>query len=178
MSPEPEMFVLDTNVLSSLAHKRPNPNVIAWILSTTSAVSIPFSALIEIERGIQNLAGRNPLRQRQLAEWLESLLASDMPVLGMDAEIARQFAKMTMVPALHDLWMTNPMAKKPHLGQDLAIAATAIVVEAPIATLNIKDFVRIHRYFPLPGVFDPASRTWVVEFFKRKSAQRSASFTA
>ncbi|WP_461512169.1 hypothetical protein [Rhizobium mongolense] len=43
------------------------------------------------------------------------------------------------------------------------IAATAIAHQMPIATLNVRDFLLIDRYFPLPGIFDPLSMEWIVD---------------
>jgi hypothetical protein len=63
---------------------------------------------------------------------------------------------------LHDLWATSPVAKKPTLGQDLSIAAVAIIMGAPIATINVKDFMKIHRFFPLPGLYNPAIDRWFI----------------
>ncbi|MEO3998887.1 PIN domain-containing protein [Mesorhizobium sp. CAU 1732] len=162
LSPLPSMYVLDTNVLSELARKRPNPTVVDWVASEPTAMSIPFGAVIEIERGIVNLASRDISGAHLFSEWLGSLLASDIVFLPMDSDTARLYGRMTMVPALRDLWFPSTPPKKLKLGQDLSIAAVAIITGAPIATMNIKDFLRIDRYFPLPGLYNPAMSEWCI----------------
>lgn len=123
---------------------------------------IPFAAVIEIERGIVHLAGHNAPRAYLLSKWLNSLQTSDVIHGVMNLETARLYGQMTSVPALYDLWATSPVAKKPTLGQDLSIAAVAIVMGAPIATINIKDFMKIDSFFPLPGLYNPAIDEWFI----------------
>lgn len=154
------MYVLDTNVLSELACKRPNPKVVDWVGSLRAPIAIPFSAVFEIQRGISLLRLQNAPRADSLGKWLKSILKSDVVFLGMDAPIAQLYADMTLTPALQDLWNPCRNAKKPKPGQDLAIAATAIVHRAVIATMNTKDFVRINHHFRLRGLFNPAYGRW------------------
>ena len=45
-------------------------------------------------------------------------------------------------------------------GQDLHIAATALVHRLPIATMNVADFMRINDCYPLPEVYDPLTDCW------------------
>ncbi|MEI5679547.1 MULTISPECIES: PIN domain-containing protein [unclassified Mesorhizobium] len=156
------MFILDTNVLSQFAYRKPHPGILSWLQNLSASVAIPFGAVIEIQRGIEKLSLHDSVRSSALQEWLQSLLVSDIPFLGMDAPTAQLYARMTAVPALRDFWMPPANAKTPKLGQDLSIAATAIIHNAPIATMNTKDFLRINGFFPLPGVFDPAAATWSV----------------
>jgi toxin FitB len=152
------MYVLDTNVLSALAHKRPNPKVVDWVGSLRAPIAIPFSAVFEIQRGISMLKSKDESRAASLAKWLKSLLESDVMFLAMDAAVAQVYADMTLIPALQDLWVPCRNAKKP--GQDLAIAATAIAHRAVVASMNTKDFVRIDRYFRLRGLFNPDCGRW------------------
>ncbi|WEX11686.1 hypothetical protein [Chelativorans sp. AA-79] len=156
------MYVLDTDVLSQFALKRPNRQIINWLQNTTAGVAIPFGAVIEIERGISNIAVRDRARSEALRSWLQSLLESDIPFLGMDAAIACLYGRMTSVPPLKRFWVPASNIKKPKLGQDLSIAATAIVHAAPIASLNAKDFLYIHRFFRLPGLFNPQQERWLI----------------
>jgi predicted nucleic acid-binding protein len=158
----PHLYVLDTNVLSELSRERPNPNVFAWLESEPGAMIIPFGAVIEIERGIVHVAGHNLPRAYRLSKWLDSLQTTDLIHGVMNLETARLYGQMTTVPALHDLWATSPLAKTPTLGQDLSIAAVAIIMGAPVATINIKDFMKIDRFFPLPGLYNPASDEWFI----------------
>lgn len=156
------MFVLDTNVVSELIRKRPHPNVVGWIAEKDTSLAIPFGCVIEIQRGIAMLQQRDVARSLQLQDWLDRLLRSDMAFLPMDADTSKLYARMTLVPDLKDLWMQSPQAKSARMNQDLAIAASAIVHRAVVATINTKDFLRIDRHFPLPGLFDPASLEWSI----------------
>ena len=162
MSPEHPPYVLDTNVLSELSRKEPNSGVIAWLKSERAAMIIPSAAVIEIERGIVHLACHNAHRAALLSKWLDALQTSDVIHGVMNLETARLYGRMTTVPALYDLWISSPIAKKPTLGQDLSIAALAIVMGAPVATINIKDFMKIDRFFPLPGLYNPANDKWLI----------------
>ncbi|WP_181168130.1 PIN domain-containing protein [Mesorhizobium sp. B2-4-19] len=164
------MYVLDTNVLSALAHKRPNPKVVDWVGNLRAPIAIPFSAVFEIQRGISMLKPKDAQRAASLAKWLKSLLESDVIFLAMDAPVAQLYADMTLVPALQDLWVPCKHAKKP--GQDLAIAATAIAHRAVVASMNTKDFVRIDRYFRLRGLFNPDCGKWDIPL---ASARRSSA---
>lgn len=157
------MFILDTNVLSQFSYKKPHPQLLSWLTHLPGSVAIPFGAVIEIQRGIEKLARTDKVRAEALQEWLGSLLESDIPYLGMDASTAQLYGKMTMVPALRDLWTPPAHSKEPKLGQDLTIAAAAIRHGAPIATMNTKDFLRIHEFFHLPGLYDPVKAAWSIE---------------
>ncbi len=156
------MYVLDTNVVSELMRKRPHPNVVGWIAESDTSLAIPFGCVIEIQRGIAMLQQRDVARALQLQDWLDRLLKSDMAFLPMDADTSKLCARMTLAPGLMDLWTQSPQAKAARINQDLAIAASAIVHRAVVATINTKDFLRIDRHFPLPGLFDPASLEWSI----------------
>lgn len=162
MSPHLTTYVLDTNVVSELIRKKPHPNVVGWIAKKDTSLAIPFGCVIEIQRGITMLQLRDVARSLQLQEWLDRLLMSDMAFLPMDADTSKLYARMTLVPDLKDLWTQSPQAKAAKINQDLAIAASAIVHRAVVATTNTKDFLRIDRHFPLPGLFDPASKQWSI----------------
>ncbi|AZO23557.1 type II toxin-antitoxin system VapC family toxin [Mesorhizobium sp. M1E.F.Ca.ET.045.02.1.1] len=162
VSPLPRIYVLDTNVVSELIKKRPHPSVVRWIAETDTSLAIPFGCVIEIQRGITMLEARNVTRSLELQSWLDRLLVSDMAFLPMDAETSKLYARMTLVPSLKDLWTKSPQAKDARMHQDLAIAASAIIHRAVVATMNTKDFLRINCHFPLPGLFDPASLEWSI----------------
>jgi hypothetical protein len=78
----------------------------------------------------------------------------------MTPNVARLLGEMMCCRPLSNLWLSSSIGRKP--GQDLAIAAVAIVYEMPIATLDETDFTLIDEYFSLPGLFNPAFGTWPV----------------
>lgn len=162
MSPNRRMHVLDTNVVSQLIRKKPQTNVVRWMTEMGSSLAVPFGCVIEIQRGIVMLQERDAARSLELQSWLDCLFVSNISFLPMDADTSKLYAQMTLVPSLKDLWTQSPQAKADKIKQDLAIAASAIVHRAVVATINIKDFLRIDRYFPLPGLFDPALLEWSI----------------
>jgi toxin FitB len=154
------MFLLDTNIVSELSRKRPHQELLEWITHIGDPLAISFSAVVEIQRGIENVSTHAPEKAHRLCAWLTDVLESDILFLPMDAETARIYAVMTMVPSLECLWAPDPQSKRPRPSQDLAIAATALRYGAVVATANPRDFVRVHQVFSLPGIFDPKTATW------------------
>lgn len=159
----PERILLDTCILSQFTYKYPSPNLITWIKKfPEESLAISVATVFEIQKGIEYLRACGSNRASQLEKWLEDILASDIDCLLQDVCISRLVAKMVTVPKLKHLWIPDPSAKKPKLGQDLLIAATAIHYRIPLATTNSRDFMLIHEHFKLPGVFDPSSMAWCV----------------
>lgn len=156
-------YLLDTNVISTLALRRPIPRILEWLEEVEETIAIPVCAIIEIQRGISFLRPHNPAKATMLADWLEKILRSNAQILPMDAETARLVGVMTTVPSLRPLWIPGTNTKQPKLGQDIYIAAAAIANGCCIATMNIRDFLRIHHHFPLVGLFDPLNAQWHVQ---------------
>lgn len=145
-----------------LAMRRPDPAVVRWLKAGTGRLALPMGSIIEIERGIQFLRTDGSPKADELEDWLDSLLESDLVVLPVDIEIARLYARMTTVPILQNLWLQKAQKRRSKHPQDLQVAATAIVHCGIVATLDITDFLLISRYFPLPGLINPASGAWPV----------------
>jgi predicted nucleic acid-binding protein len=160
----PELYLLDTAALSEFALKEPHASFANWVATVPEgSLAISASSVIETQRGVEKLKGSKPLRAKELDEWLTVLLGrTDIRFLSMNARAARIFGKMTSVPTLKNLWVPDPRAAQPKLGQDLQVAATSIAYQAPIASPNVKDFVLIHAHFPLPGLFNPLSGSWAI----------------
>jgi hypothetical protein len=70
---------------------------------------------------------------------------------------------MTMEPELSRFWMDPGDEPKMRFGCDPEIAATAIVHGLPVASTDVGDFLKIHRHFPLPGLYCPIGGRWHVE---------------
>lgn len=154
------MFLLDTNILGQARKSKPNTVLRTWFREQ-SAISIPFPVILEIQRGIIDVGRRDPAKAAELSDWLASILESDFQYPALTTDVARKLAELHCCPPLKCLWYVNgSKEKKP--GQDLFIAAISIVHGLPIATLDGKDFARIDTYFPLPGVYHPVFRTWIV----------------
>ncbi len=162
-------IILDTNILSEVQKPRPRPELVAWLEGLSpSMVAIPYSAFFEMSYGIELIAGTEPDRAAKLRRWRAHLLSLDFNIPDTTPEVGEIVAQMACKGPLKDHWILWPdnngaVRRKLKFGTDPMIAATAIAHGMPIATMNIKDFVLIDRYFPLPGVFDPLSMEWIIE---------------
>jgi len=150
------VFLLDTNVVSAFRKPRPPPALTAWLADTDwNAIFIAAATAFEIERGITLVRPDRPDHAAAIETWFEGLLAvkPDL-VLPLDAPVARLFARMTCAPALRRFVVSDPRSRRPQLGNDLSVAATAIVHGASIVTYDVADFTAIHALFPLRGILD------------------------
>jgi predicted nucleic acid-binding protein len=158
------LYILDTDVLSDLEKREPKPAVLTWLGALApDEIATTLSTVFEIQMGIEAARHAHPERARMKEAWLEGLLqARSARIIAPDVEIARLQARMFSYPRLRDFIFPAPNARKPKMGIDLVIAATAIVYGAVVATFNTKDFQRIHEHFPLPGVFHPGRNEFIV----------------
>jgi predicted nucleic acid-binding protein len=157
-------FLLDTSVVSELARKRPDPTIVAWLKSPGDFdLVLPFAATTELYRGAELKRKEAPDRAAALDEWADALLESNISTPEISHDVAKLYGRIAAVPALKDIWAPDPRMKAPKMGLDLLIAAQSIAQSIPVATINIKDFKRIHQHFPLPGVFHPGRMEWSVE---------------
>ena len=76
-------YVLDTNVISETARKKPDPRVIEWIRSLP-VLSITAITVYELAAGIRRLA--NGKRRVFLEAWFADLLGSGCEVLSLDQD--------------------------------------------------------------------------------------------
>lgn len=157
------MYVLDTNVVSEFARQRPDAALLGWLDTLPhGSIAIPFSVVMEIQRGITELVAAEPSKASRLQKWLDGILGSDITFLPMDVATARLLGAMSAERSLRDLWVPDRTASRPKMKQDLSIAATAISYRLPLATRNIADFLRIDAIYPLPGLFNPFAVSWVI----------------
>lgn len=156
-----ERLLLDTCIISQFAYKNPPHHLITWMKSfPDNYFVISVSTVIEIQKGIENLRLAGSPRADALEKWLDRLLDSDLVCLHQDVITARIIGRMISTPALKSLWVPDAKSKKPKFGQDLQIAATSIRYQIPIATENVSDFLRIHHWYKLPGLCNPATGEW------------------
>jgi len=119
-------YLLDTNVISELARKKPNPSVLEFFESLDE-ITLSVITIEEIEFGIEKL----PVAQRKtLLKWWSALLSLPPNVLEIDDKIAK---------------LGNLRAKQEGKGKirtqaDMLIAATAITKGLILVTRNTKDF--------------------------------------
>ena len=126
------MIVLDTNVLSALMRREPEPAVVAWLDGQPSA-SIWVTSITVFESRF-GLALLPPGRRRQaLQASFESLLADDLEhrVLPFDGEAASQAAL---------IGATRQHAGRPVDMRDMQIAGIVVARRATLATRNLRNF--------------------------------------
>ena len=132
------MYLVDTDVLSALRRTDRHPGVADWMSrQRTTDVYLSAVSIGEIERGIFQQQRRNPTFARDLAAWLDKVLAvyGDR-VLEVDVPVARRWGRLCGAIG--------------HEGTDLLIAATALEHGLTVVTGN-------ERHFRPTGVavFDP-----------------------
>jgi predicted nucleic acid-binding protein len=152
-------FLLDTDVLSETSKPNPHPNVVKFI-RTAPNIYLPAAALLEIQKGITEVCARDPIKAVRLSAWYKKLTNGEIPIILPTLEIIEVCGTLAAEPALKNLRVPRADAKHPRFGQDLYIAATALVYRTAIATLNVRDFLQINEIHPLPGIYDPKHGRW------------------
>lgn len=156
-----DTFLIDTNVISNSSKRDPHPAISDW-LSAQVNIAIPFPVFLEIQAGIAERRRINSESADSLERWFDRLQSAIFMYPEVTPTVARLLGEMMCCRPLTNLWSAAAPARCRKPGQDLFIAAIAIVHRLPIATLNARDFETIHRYFPLPGVFHPAFGIWLI----------------
>ncbi len=141
------MFLIDTDVLSGLRKRERNPNLLAWFAAQRTAdLYLSVVSVGEVERGIAQQRRRDPTFARDLALWLDSVLALyGDHVLPVDVAAARRWGRLSDAIG--------------HDSADLLIAATALEHGLTVVTRNV-------RHFELAGV--P-----VIDPFRHKPADKA-----
>lgn len=129
------MIILDTNVVSELMRREPNPIVEAWV-SARAASSLYLSAISEAELryGVAIMpAGR---RRAIIARKMDEVLREDFAgrILAFDSDAANAYAEIAA---------TRRAAGRPVSQADCQTAATARSRGAAVATRNIRDFAEM-----------------------------------
>lgn len=131
-------YLLDTNVISETARKKPEPGVLAWVGSLPS-LAIPAVAIYEIASGIQRLPPGD--KRAFLEEWFAELLGTGCDIVPFDREAALACAVLE-AEARHKHRTIET--------RDLFILAIAKSRAIGIATRNVGHF----RGFGVP-LYDP-----------------------
>lgn len=152
-------FLLDTSVLSESSKTKPNSGVIEFFMSAENLL-IPAAALMELQMGITRIWETNPIKAVRLSAWYHKLTSGEIPIVDTSRAIAEVWGTLAADPRLKNLFVPRADARNPRSGQDLHIAAAALVHGAAIATFNVRDFLLIDSYYPLPGIYDPSQNIW------------------
>lgn len=125
-------YLLDTNVISELRKARTraiDPGVSAWTETVDAGdMFLSVITIMEIEKGIAQVARRDRAQAARLQEWFEMAVLTEFSdrILPFDAEAARYCARLH-VP---DRRSAN----------DAIIAAIAWQHDMVLVTRNVKDF--------------------------------------
>lgn len=124
-------FLVDTNIVSEMRKGRDgNSGVVAWSGSVDmSDLAISVLCLKELEYGVLNVAGSDPLKSLVLRAYLDHFVIPQYRgrVLPVDEVIAIRAAAL-------DVPKRRPFA-------DGLIAATALVHDLTVVTRNTVDFL-------------------------------------
>lgn len=122
-------YLIDTNVLSELRRKQPDPRVVAWLQERPrQALYLSVLTLGEIRKGVERI---DELQRKQaLLDWLEVELPHYFAgrLLPIDAQTADRWGRLMAtcvrpVPAIDGL-----------------LAASALQHDLTLVTRNIRDF--------------------------------------
>ena len=121
-------YLIDTNAISELKRKRPEPSVLAWV-SERPAASLYLSviSLGEIRKGVESVTDIR--KKSQLLDWLENDLHNFFAdrILPIDASTADRWGVL----------LAN--TKRPIPAIDSLLAATASTHNLTFVTRNTKD---------------------------------------
>ena len=126
-------LLLDTCVVSELANRRPNVQVVDWLRrQNPKSLFLSFVTIGELEKGIARRGGDS--RAIALGKWLRNdiLAAFADRILPVDREVALAWGKICGEAE-------RAGRKRPAV--DALIAATALVHGLKLVTRNIDDMV-------------------------------------
>ena len=125
-------YLLDTNVLSELRRKSPDPGVVSWFSQRPPAtLHLSVLTLGEIRKGIESVG--DEVRRQALLDWLETDLPTFFTgrILTVDGAVADRWGRLIAA------------AGRPLPAIDSLLAATAIEHDLVLVTRNAKDFARL-----------------------------------
>ena len=133
-------YLLDTNVVSELRKKDPDPHVLNWFGSVTSAeVFISVLTIGEIQLGIERVRKKDRARAELLEQWLRGLLASyGNHVISVDAAVAEEWGRLNVLdplPVVDGLLAASAKIR----GWTLVTRNSADVARSGVALLNPFD---------------------------------------
>lgn len=137
------MYLLDTDVVSELRKRDPDPHVLAWYGTVTSAeIFISVLTLGEIRLGIERLRGKDSIRAGLLEQWVRGLHAGyGDHIIDVDAATAEEWGRLNVPGPLPVI--------------DGLLAASAKVRGWTLVTRNTGDVAR--SGVTLLNPFDPAA---------------------
>lgn len=123
-------YLLDTNVVSELRKRRPDPHVLAWYEGVASAdLFISVLTVGEIRLGIERLRRKDSAQADVLERWLEGLRAAyGDHIVDVDVGIAEEWGRLNVPDPLPVI--------------DGLLAASAQSRRWTLVTRNVADLAR------------------------------------
>ena len=121
-------YLVDSNVLSELTKRTPDPRVVGWLRDNERHLAVDPIILGELRFGILVLAAGR--RRQQLERWFDDIRRR-VQCVPWDTDTGSRWA--ALLARLHGLG-------KPMQVKDSLIAATALVHGFVLATRNTRDF--------------------------------------
>jgi toxin FitB len=120
-------FLLDTNVISELRRKRPDPQVLSWLkLADPTTLCVSVLTLGEIAKGAAKCAMRDRAQAVIYFQWLERVRSDYTDrTIAVDTEIAEAWGQLA--------------AKRTLPVIDGLLAATALVRDMTFVTRDTRD---------------------------------------
>lgn len=122
-------YLIDTNVLSELRRKSPDPGVVAWFSQRPPAtLHLSVLTLGEIRKGIEGVG--DEVRKQTLIDWLETDLPTFFTgrILDVNGAVADRWGRLVAA------------AGRPLPTIDSLLAATALEHDLVLVIRNTKDF--------------------------------------
>ena len=123
-------WLVDTNVISELSRRAPNPKVSSWLLANQDELHVSVLTLGALETGWSRVADK--ARRQRMERWVRS----DVPtwfgnrVLEIDVKVAVRWGRLVGS-------LTDPLP-----AIDSLIAATALEHRLTVVSRNKSDFTR------------------------------------
>jgi predicted nucleic acid-binding protein len=120
-------LLLDTNVVSELRKREPNPNVLAWYATVDSAdLFLSVLTIGEIRLGIERLRRKDPAQAVTIEGWLHGLRTRYRDhLIDVDAAVAEEWGRMNVPDPLPVI--------------DGLLAASAKIRDWTLVTRNVND---------------------------------------
>ena len=123
-------YLLDTNIISEPLRPAPNPTILAYIERHQDEIAIAAIVWHELWFGCSRLPAS--ARRTAIETYLTKVVAPAIPILAYDQRAAEWHARERT--RLVDIGKTSPFV-------DGQIAATAVVSDLILITLNRNDFI-------------------------------------
>jgi predicted nucleic acid-binding protein len=126
-------YLLDTNVLSELFKRQPEPKVVRWITEAEiGSLFLSVLTLGEIRKGVEKM--EKGARKSRLIQFLEKDIPAQFEdrILAVDAEVGEAWG------------ILEAQAGRPLSTVDALLAATALAHNLTLVTRNTQDFAFHH----------------------------------